>query len=107
MLMKYRDKNMIEVKVGDLLYYSENGSRYADSMHIIKEIDGKLYGETVIGNDFKEYVDTTDTPISLEYYTRSTYGDSDGILIDAVKIGSISETPEIVSVEFMTKNYPL
>lgn len=101
--MKYTDKEGKEVKAGDILWYSEP-VRYANSMHIVSEKDGVLYGETRIGNN-GEYFPCRERPIELRFYCSFPYNDYK--MQDATVIGNINDNPEMLTVKYANKNYPL
>lgn len=101
----YIDKNGQPVTKGDILFYSES-IPYAESIHLVEEIDGELYGRTVVGNwDGKYHKVDNDTPVNLKYYQGIL--DNSGLMPDAIKIGNKENNPEFMTVEYAEKNYPL
>lgn len=46
----FRDKHGNGIKVGDFIYYTEAPERYADSLALIVEIDGKFCQATIVYN---------------------------------------------------------
>jgi len=104
--MNYIDKEDKPVKVGDILFYNEC-LPYAESLHVVEDIDGVLFGRTVIGNiDGIYYKYSDDKPIELVYYC-SSLSENKNMLNDALVVGNITDNPEYLTVEWATKNYPL
>lgn len=102
--MEYTDKNGNKVKSGDILWYSEP-IPYANSIHLVTEKNGVLYGETRVGNNGEYFNCTDDTPIALRFYCQ--FPDNDYKMKDATIIGNINDNTEMLTVEYAKKNYPL
>lgn len=105
--MIYTDKLGNEVKEGSILWYNESIS-YAESIHKVIDVDGVLYGITVIGNyNGKYFVNKQNDAVEIRHYTNDIMGDKSGVMLDALVIGNIEENPEMLTVEFANKYYPL
>jgi hypothetical protein len=103
----YIDKESKPVKVGDILFYNEC-MPYAESIHVVEEIDGEFCGRTVVGNyDRSYFIAKDDTPTNLIFYTNRHAGQEEKILNDATVIGNVNDSPEMLTVEYANKLFPL
>ena len=103
--MNYLDKQGNPIIEGSILFYSEP-IPYAESIHLVEIIDGKLHGRSVIGNYSGKYnLVENDKPVNLRFYC--SFPDNDYRACDATVIGHKDTNPEMLTVEYAEKNHPL
>lgn len=107
--MSYTDKFGNEAIEGSILFYSES-EPYAESIHLVVRDDkGFLCGKTIVGNrNDKYFLAEEERSIDLKCYTENFLsGLKEGELRDAVVIGHKDTDPEMLTIEYAEKHYPL
>lgn len=99
-----KDKNGIEIKVGDILRYQEtpdNSEDYGKSIDEVVEIDGNLCGVQRVGFPRWTQLDGMN-PVPLSYYA-SYLSDEVGC---AEIIGNVIDNPERMTPEYAYQIFP-
>lgn len=102
--MTYKDKNGKELKIGDLVFYTERPrSNYADSLQVVvRHNQHKLGLIHLVGNNGTYFLTSGDS-CSLEHNERSHEDPS--ICLDVVILDDVSEGEDLL--EYMNKKFPL
>ena len=103
--------NPVKAEKGDIIAYSEwrkgspNDHKYADGICIMDYKDGiqvLIFHIATVNGKLTEYEDKN--PSELVHCVRS-FNSNDTILTDCIKIGTIKNNPEMLTLKFAKKYY--